>query len=122
MHALVIFGTRPEAIKMAPLVRELNRRRDRFSLSICSTGQHKEMLAPVLEAFLIEPHRDLEIMTLDQSLADITARVLESIDEVLVETSPDIVFVQGDTTSAMAATLASFYPHVHPFWHYAPGV
>ena len=107
-HILVVFGTRPEAIKLAPVVEEL-RRDAAFRVSVCVTGQHREMLAQVLDAFALEPDFDLELMTANQELADVAAGVLRGLRDVLREMRPDLVIVQGDTTSAVAAGLAAFY-------------
>ncbi len=109
MHVLVVFGTRPEAIKMLPIVREL-RARDGVRFTTCSTGQHRDMLGRTLAVFgCPPPDIDLAIMTPDQGLADITARVLTGLVPVLRAKRPDIVLVHGDTTTAMAAAMAAFY-------------
>ena len=110
-HILVVFGTRPEAIKLAPVVEEL-RGDAAFRVSVCVTGQHREMLAQVLDAFALEPDFDLELMTANQELADVAAGVLRGLRDVLREVRPDLVIVQGDTTSAVAAGLAAFYAGV----------
>jgi UDP-N-acetylglucosamine 2-epimerase len=115
MKVLSVFGTRPEAIKMAPVVHEL-RNRAQIESRVCVTGQHREMLDQVLRLFEIEPDFDLNIMQENQRLAGTTARVLEHIDPVLQAERPDWVLVQGDTTTALAA----FYWHI-PVGHVEPG-
>ncbi|HBA86066.1 MAG TPA: UDP-N-acetylglucosamine 2-epimerase (non-hydrolyzing) [Verrucomicrobia bacterium] len=109
MKVLVVIGTRPEVIKMAPVIHLLKRRASRFHCKVCVTGQHREMLDPVLAFFGIQPDFDLNIMRPDQTLADITARTLQSIGSVYESFKPDWVLVQGDTTTAMAAGLAAYY-------------
>jgi len=108
---LFIFGTRPEAIKMAPLVRECERRRD-VDFRVCITGQHKEMLQQVLQFFEITPHFDLELMQPNQTLFDITTGALKGIEKVLEQYTPDVILVQGDTTTAMAGGLAGYYKKI----------
>jgi UDP-N-acetylglucosamine 2-epimerase (non-hydrolysing) len=109
MKVLSVFGTRPEAIKMAPVIAELRRQAGRASSVICVTAQHREMLDQVLALFDLRPDYDLDLMRADQSLAATTAGVLTGLDDVLVRERPDWVLTQGDTTTAMAATLAAFY-------------
>jgi len=109
---MTIFGTRPEAIKMAPLVLELNKRSEEFESIVTVTAQHREMLDQVLDIFGITPDFDLNIMKKQQSLAQITNRALEGLDEVMKKTQPDIVLVHGDTTTTFAASLAAFYNQV----------
>lgn len=110
---LVIFGTRPEAIKMAPVVKELERRKDDGIVPIvCVTAQHRGMLDQVLEAFEIKPEYDLDIMKSGQTLAYITSEVLRGIQDIIIKEKPDLVLVHGDTTTAMAACLAAFYQQV----------
>lgn len=109
LRVLCVFGTRPEAIKMAPLVQELQSRSDEFVTGVCVTGQHRQMLDQVLEVFEIEPEFDLEIMKAGQTLGDVTSAVLQDIPAVFEEFSPDVVLVHGDTTTAFAAGLAAFY-------------
>lgn len=106
---LVVFGTRPEAIKMAPVIKELQKYHDQIETKICVTAQHREMLDQILSLFQILPDFDLNIMHEGQDLTDITTRVLEGMKEVLRMTNPDIVLVHGDTTTAMAAGMATFY-------------
>ncbi len=110
IKVLSVFGTRPETIKMAPLVKELEKREEIESI-ICVTAQHREMLDQVLEAFSIVPDYDLDIMKKGQTLTDITTRVTEGMGELLEEIKPDIVLVHGDTTTAFASALAAFYAH-----------
>ncbi|MFD1036858.1 non-hydrolyzing UDP-N-acetylglucosamine 2-epimerase [Virgibacillus byunsanensis] len=112
IKVMTIFGTRPEAIKMAPLVLELKKRNDQFEPIVTVTAQHREMLDQVLEIFDITPDFDLNIMKQKQSLAQITTRALEGLDEVMKETKPDIVLVHGDTTTTFAASLAAFYNQI----------
>lgn len=111
IKVLSVFGTRPEAIKMAPLVKELERRKEVESI-VCVTAQHREMLDQVLETFKIKPDYDLNIMKKGQTLGDITSRVLEGLDEVIKEVKPNIVLVHGDTTTSFAAALSAFYNQV----------
>ncbi len=108
---LVVFGTRPEAIKMCPLVKELMVRPN-FQTEVCVTGQHREMLDSVLEIFDVKPDYDLAIMREKQSLAEITTRSLLGMTEVLAQSKPDLVFVHGDTTTAFASSLAAFYAQI----------
>lgn len=117
---LSIFGTRPEAIKMAPVVKELESREGIESV-VCVTAQHRGMLDQVLEVFKIKPDYDLNIMKPGQSLTHITAEVLKGIEEVVIREKPDIVLVHGDTTTAMAAALAAFYQQV-PVGHVEAGL
>ncbi|MCH5335639.1 MAG: UDP-N-acetylglucosamine 2-epimerase (non-hydrolyzing) [Alistipes sp.] len=118
---LLVFGTRPEAIKMCPLVQELARRRDEFRPVVCVTGQHREMLDQVLRIFSIEPDYDLNIMKQGQDLYDVTARVLVGMRSVLDEVQPDMVLVHGDTTTSTAAALAAFYRRI-PVGHVEAGL
>lgn len=106
---LVVFGTRPEAIKMAPVVKELKRRNKVFDVKVCSTGQHRQMLDQVMELFEIKADFDLNIMSPNQTLADVTCKVLKGMENVFLEWKPDMILVQGDTTTVMAASLAAFY-------------
>ena len=109
IKVLVIFGTRPEAIKMAPLVKELKSRQDDIECVVCVTAQHRQMLDQVLEAFDIVPDYDLNIMRHGQTLSDITCRVLNRIEEIILHEKPNIVLVHGDTTTTFAGALAAFY-------------
>jgi len=116
LRPLLVFGTRPEAIKMAPLVHACQARPQQIEPMVCLSGQHREMLAQVIEYFGIEPQINLDLMQPDQSLAGLTARCIEAMDEVLVRVRPSCVVVQGDTTTVMATALAAFYrrtPVVH---------
>lgn len=106
---LTILGTRPEAIKLAPVLRELDRRRNQFRSKVCITGQHRELLAPMLEFFGIEPDCDLRVMRHNQPLAALTARLLTALDPVLAKWKPDWIVIQGDTTSVLAGALAAYY-------------
>ncbi|WP_042143874.1 non-hydrolyzing UDP-N-acetylglucosamine 2-epimerase [Paucisalibacillus sp. EB02] len=112
IKVMMIFGTRPEAIKMAPLVLELKKRLDEFEPIVTVTAQHREMLDQVLEIFHITPDYDLNIMKQKQTLAQITTRVLEGLDEVMKKTQPDIVLVHGDTSTTFAASLAAYYNQI----------
>ncbi|MFN0085866.1 MAG: non-hydrolyzing UDP-N-acetylglucosamine 2-epimerase [Blastocatellia bacterium] len=112
IKVLSIFGTRPEAIKMAPVVRELQRFPDRISSVVCVTAQHRQMLDQALSLFGIVPEHDLNIMLPDQSLAELTSNTLVKLDRVLREEQPDWVLVQGDTTTAMVGALAAFYRRI----------
>ena len=109
---LLVFGTRPEAIKMAPLVKKLQAMHEAFQTVVCVTGQHREMLDQVLRLFEITPDYDLNIMKPNQDLYDITSRILLGMRDVLREVQPDIVLVHGDTTTSMAAALAAFYQQI----------
>jgi len=112
LKVLSIFGTRPEAIKMAPVVKELARHPDKIVSRVCVTAQHREMLDQVLNLFDIVPDYDLDLMRPNQSLAALTARVFTELDAVLAQEQPDWVLVQGDTTTVMAASLVAFYHRV----------
>lgn len=118
---MLVFGTRPEAIKMAPLVKEFQKRPDKFETIVCVTGQHRQMLDQVLEIFDIKPDYDLNIMKQGQDLYDVTARVLTGMRDVLKEARPDVVLVHGDTTTSTAAALAAFYQHI-PVGHVEAGL
>lgn len=112
IKVMTVFGTRPEAIKMAPLVKELQRRSDEFEVSVAVTAQHREMLDMVLNLFEIRPDHDLDIMKHGQTISDITSRVLKGMEDVLEKDRPDILLVHGDTTTTFAASLAGFYKQV----------
>lgn len=118
---MLVFGTRPEAIKVAPLVKEFQKHTDRFETIVCVTGQHREMLDQVLHLFDIKPDYDLNIMKQGQDLYDVTARVLTGLRDVYSESKPDVVFVHGDTTTSMAAALAAFYQQI-PVAHIEAGL
>ena len=108
---LTVIGTRPEAIKLCPMVLELQSRPDEFESLVCATAQHREMLDQVLEVFGVKPDFDLDIMLPGQTLAQVTARAVSGLDQVLSDTRPDITLVQGDTTTAFTGALASHYQH-----------
>lgn len=118
---LLVFGTRPEAIKMAPLVKTLQKDTEHFETRVCVTAQHRQMLDQVLEVFGITPEYDLNIMAPNQDLYDITAKVLLGLREVLKDFRPDTVLVHGDTTTSMAASLAAFYMQI-PVGHVEAGL
>jgi UDP-N-acetylglucosamine 2-epimerase (non-hydrolysing) len=120
-QVLVVFGTRPEAIKLAPVIRELARCRDQFQTRVCITSQHRNLLEPIMRWFRIPVHYDLDVMRPNQKLCGLTARILERFHEVLAARRPDIVLVQGDTTTVMAASLAAFYHRV-PVGHVEAGL
>ena len=121
IRALVIFGTRPEAIKLAPVIREFLRRRREFRLTVCATAQHRHLLDQVTRRFRIHVDHDLNIMKQDQKLDQLTARAIVQVSSMLEETRPDVVLVQGDTTTAFAAALAAFYLRI-PVAHVEAGL
>ena len=106
---MIVIGTRPEAIKMAPLIKRFNRDKINFDVKVCVTAQHREMVDQVFELFEIKPDFDLNIMKPDQDLFYVTISVLSKIKEILISFNPDIVLVQGDTNTSFAAALAAFY-------------
>jgi len=118
---MLVFGTRPEAIKMAPLVKEFQKHSEEFKTIVCVTGQHREMLDQVLNIYDIQPDYDLNIMKQGQDLYDVTARVLVGMRDILKEVNPDIVLVHGDTTTSTAAALAAFYQQI-PVGHVEAGL
>ena len=118
---MLVFGTRPEAIKMCPLVKEFQKHSDEFKTVVCVTGQHREMLDQVLTIFDVKPDFDLNIMKQGQDLYDVTARVLTGLREVFKECKPDVVLVHGDTTTSTAAALAAFYQQI-PVGHVEAGL
>lgn len=118
---LLVFGTRPEAIKMAPLVKEFQKHHETFETKVCVTGQHREMLDQVLNLFEIIPDYDLNIMKTGQDLYDVTARVLVGMRDVLVKAKPDVVLVHGDTATSTTAALAAFYQQI-PVGHIEAGL
>lgn len=118
---MLVFGTRPEAIKMAPLVKEFQKYPETFKTIVCVTGQHRQMLDQVLQLFEIVPDYDLNIMKQGQDLYDVTARVLTGMRDVLNESQPDVVLVHGDTTTSTAAALAAFYQQI-PVGHVEAGL
>jgi UDP-N-acetylglucosamine 2-epimerase (non-hydrolysing) len=121
LKVLSIFGTRPEAIKMAPVIKGLEQHPEDFRSRVCATGQHREMLDQVIKLFEIKPDFDLNIMVSEQDLFDVTCNVLQRVKPVLEEERPDIVLVQGDTTTTLAAGLAAFYYNI-PVGHVEAGL
>lgn len=120
-RVMLVFGTRPEAIKMCPLVKEFQKHNDEFETIVCVTGQHREMLDQVLNIFEVKPDFDLNIMKQGQDLYDVTARVLTGMRDVFQECKPDVVLVHGDTTTSTAAALAAFYQQI-PVGHVEAGL
>lgn len=120
-RVLLVFGTRPEAIKMCPLVKEFHKHPDLFQTIVCVTGQHREMLDQVLRIFEVTPDFDLNIMKQGQDLYDVTARVLTGMRDVIKDCKPDLVLVHGDTTTSTAAALAAFYQQI-PVGHVEAGL
>ena len=118
---LIVFGTRPEAIKLCPLVRQLRLSPDAYTVKVCVTAQHREMLDHALDAFSIQPDYDLDLMQPRQTLAGLTARILAALDPVLEAERPDLVIVQGDTTTTLAGALAAFYREI-PVAHVEAGL
>ena len=118
---MLVFGTRPEAIKMCPLVKEFQKHKDEFETIVCVTGQHREMLDQVLKIFEVKPDFDLNIMKQGQDLTDVTARVLTGMRDVFAQCRPDVVLVHGDTTTSTAAALAAFYQQI-PVGHVEAGL
>ena len=118
---MLVFGTRPEAIKMCPLVKEFQQDAEHFKTVVCVTGQHREMLDQVLSIFDVKPDYDLNIMKQGQDLYDVTARVLTGMRDILKEVQPDVVLVHGDTTTSTAAALAAFYQQI-PVGHVEAGL
>lgn len=118
---MLVFGTRPEAIKMCPLVKELQKHPNEFETIVCVTGQHREMLDQVLQIFDVKPDYDLNIMKQGQDLTDVTSRVLTGLRDVFKENRPDVVLVHGDTTTSMAGALAGFYAQI-PVGHVEAGL
>ena len=121
MRTLLVFGTRPEAIKMAPVVRACQAREAEIEPIVCVTGQHREMLAQVTDYFGLRHDIDLDVMQSNQTLASLTARCIERIDGVIADRQPQCVVAQGDTTTVMCASLAAFYRRV-PFVHVEAGL
>ena len=118
---MLVFGTRPEAIKMCPLVKEFQKRKDEFETIVCVTGQHREMLDQVLKIFDVQPDIDLNIMKQGQDLTDVTVRILTGMRDVFKKCKPDVVLVHGDTTTSTAAALAAFYAQI-PVGHVEAGL
>ena len=112
LSVLVVFGTRPEAVKMAPVIKELKKYPDQIDTCVCVTAQHREMLDQVLGAFEITPDIDLDLMQPNQTLAELTARIFTDLDQVLKKVQPDWLLIQGDTTTVMAAAILGYYNHV----------
>ena len=121
MKIMVVMGTRPEVIKLAPVIIEALQRKSEIELLICSTGQHKEMLNQAMSVFNILPNIQLDIMRKNQSLSSLTSRLISELSDVMAENKPDVVVVQGDTTSAFTAALAAFYLHI-PVAHVEAGL
>lgn len=121
LTVLSVFGTRPEAIKMAPVIRELGRHPDRVRSLVCVTGQHRHMLDQVLDVFRIEPDYDLDLMQPDQTLSGLTANLFRALDPVVKETRPAWILAQGDTTTVFVASMVAFYHRV-PFGHVEAGL
>ena len=118
---MLVFGTRPEAIKMCPLVKEFQKRADEFETIVCVTGQHREMLDQVLKIFEVNPDIDLNIMKQGQDLTDVTVRILTGMRDVFKECRPDVILVHGDTTTSTAAAMAAFYAQI-PVGHVEAGL
>lgn len=112
LRVMVVFGTRPEAVKLAPVIKELQKYPSTIETTICITAQHREMLDQVLETFEIQPDIDLNLMRHDQSLAELTARIMTELDPILISQKPDWLLVQGDTTTVMAAALLGYYNRI----------
>jgi UDP-N-acetylglucosamine 2-epimerase (non-hydrolysing) len=121
LRVMVLYGTRPELIKMAPVVRELRRLPEHFAPILCTTAQHRDMLDPLEEIFALRPDHDLDLMRADQGLNDLAARAFGALDAVLAEERPDVVLVQGDTTTAMVGALSAFHRRI-PVGHVEAGL
>jgi UDP-N-acetylglucosamine 2-epimerase (non-hydrolysing) len=121
LTVLTVLGTRPEAIKLAPVIKELGKHSDRVRSVICSAGQHREMLDQVLRLFQIEPDYDLDLMQANQTLSQFTAASFTGLDKVVSEVKPNWVFAQGDTTTVFAAAMVAFY-HRIAFGHVEAGL
>ena len=106
---LIIIGTRPEVIKLAPVIKELNKHTDKFKLSVCVTAQHRSMLDQALKVFNIVPEFDLNLMKKNQSLSDFSSQAMKKLEKIIEKVNPDIILVQGDTSTAMIACLVSYY-------------
>ncbi len=113
LRVMVVFGTRPEAVKLAPVIKALKLHSDEIQTTVCITAQHRQMLDQVLDAFQITPDIDLDLMRPDQSLSELTARIFTDLDPVLQEYQPDWLLIQGDTTTVMAAALLGYYHHIN---------
>ncbi|MCX6383283.1 MAG: UDP-N-acetylglucosamine 2-epimerase (non-hydrolyzing) [Actinobacteria bacterium] len=112
IKVLISFGTRPEGIKMAPVIKEIQKNSDKFDLTLCSTGQHKEMLKQVIDFFELKPDIELSVMTQNQSLSMLSSKIIGSMEEVFEKTCPDMVLVQGDTTTAFLTAFIAFYQKI----------
>ncbi|MFW5713529.1 MAG: non-hydrolyzing UDP-N-acetylglucosamine 2-epimerase, partial [Brevefilum sp.] len=112
LRVMVVFGTRPEAVKMSPVIKELQRHADQIHTTVCITAQHREMLDQVLDVFEITPDIDLDLMETDQSLAGLTSRIFSELDPMIKTHTPDWLLVQGDTTTVMATAILGFYNQV----------
>ncbi len=112
IHALVVFGTRPEAIKLAPVIRELSRQRRKFKLTVCATAQHRQLLDQVTRLFRIPVHYDLNVMKANQQLDQLTAHTVVRVSAMLKQAQPDVILLQGDTTTTFVAALAGFYQRI----------
>ncbi|MBM3706990.1 MAG: UDP-N-acetylglucosamine 2-epimerase (non-hydrolyzing) [Actinobacteria bacterium] len=112
INIFILFGTRPEGIKLAPVIKQIENKKDRFNLVICSSGQHNEMLKQVIDFFEIKPHIFLNLMTPDQTLSLFSSKLLAEIDSIFSKTSPDVLLIQGDTTTALLAALAAYYKKI----------
>lgn len=121
VRVLVVFGTRPEAIKMAPIVKQLNSQNNHFETVVCVTAQHREMLNQVLDLFKIKPNYDLDLMTTNQTLDELTSKIILDVTEVLKKEDANVILVQGDTTTAFMAALAAFYLKI-PIGHVEAGL
>jgi UDP-N-acetylglucosamine 2-epimerase (non-hydrolysing) len=121
LNVLSIIGTRPEAIKMAPVIKELARHPGQVRSTICSTGQHRQMLDQVWELFAIKPDFDLDVMQPNQTLPRLTAKLFEALDPVVSEVRPDVILAQGDTTTVLVASLIAYYHRVR-FGHVEAGL
>lgn len=121
LKVMVIFGTRPEAIKMAPVIKELEKHKKNIKTIICVTGQHRQMLEQVLSLFDIKPHIDLKLMQKNQSLSSLTSDAMRILSKAIIKINPDLVLAQGDTTTAMVAGLAAFYQRI-PVGHIEAGL
>jgi len=118
---MLVFGTRPEAIKMCPLINALKEKPEKFEIIVCVTAQHREMLDQVLKTFKVVPDIDLDVMSAKQDLSEITAKIVVEMGKVLKSTKPDIILLHGDTTTTLAAGIAAFYTGI-PIGHVEAGL
>jgi len=116
LRVMTIFGTRPEAVKMAPVIKALRKHADRVAITVCITAQHREMLDQVLNVFNITPDIDLNLMRPNQSISDLTAQIFLTLTPVLKTNNPDWLLIQGDTTTVMAAALLGYYQRIKKDW------